>query len=101
MPYRLTNKAADDILDIWAEGAALFGEVQAERYHSGLEAVFRFLSENPKAARMRTEIDPPVRAHPFQSHLVVYEVDANDAVLILRVRHGHEDWISDPVQDPE
>lgn len=101
MAYRLANKAAEDVFNIWAEGAAMFGEAQAERYHSGLEAIFRFLSENPKAARLRNEIVPPVRAHPFKSHLVVYETDANDEVLILRVRHGLEDWIANPLRDRE
>ena len=101
MAYRLTNKATEDILNIWAEGSAMFGEAQAERYHSGLGAIFHFLSENPKAARLRSEIDPPVRAHPFKSHLVVYETDANEEVLILRVCHGLENWISDPLRYPE
>lgn len=77
----------------------MFGLAQAERYHQGLDAVFRFLSENPHAARLRTEIEPPVRAHPFKAHLVVYEVGDNRDIVILRVRHGREDWVSDPLQD--
>ncbi len=77
----------------------MFGLAQAEASDDGLEASFRFLAENPRAARLRSEIRPPVSAHPFKVHLVVYEGDEQDDILILRVRHGREDWVSDPLQD--
>ena len=99
MAYRLSHRAVDDMLQIWSDGAILFGLEQAERYHQGLAAALQFLAENPRAARLRKEIAPPVRAHPFKVHLVVYEVDDRDDILILRVRHGREDWVSDPLQE--
>ncbi|KIV68650.1 ParE toxin protein [Rhizobium sp. UR51a] len=37
-----------------------------------------------------------MRIHPFRAHLVVYRVEADDDVLIVRVRHGHEDWGNEP-----
>lgn len=94
--YRLTRAAADDLVAIFLEGLASFGPAQADSYHAGLEAVFEFLGEYPRAARQRDEIDPPVRGHPYKSHLVVYEIAPDDTVLILRIRHGREDWQSDP-----
>lgn len=42
-------------------------------------------------ARERQEISAPVRIHPFKAHLVVYPVEDAD-ILILRIRHAHEDW---------
>jgi len=33
--------------------------------------------------------------HPYKAHLVVYVVE-EEGVLILRVRHGHEDWVNNP-----
>lgn len=101
MTYRLSNKAVDDIVQIWSDGAENFGADQAERYHAGLEQVFRFLADNPRAARSRTEISPPVRAHPYKAHLVVYDIGPDGNIVILRVRHGREDWVSDPLQEFE
>lgn len=46
-------------------------------------------------ARERHEISPPVRIHPFKAHLVVYRVEDNGDILIIRIRHGHEDWAGD------
>ena len=61
-----------------------------------IEAMVELLSENPRIARERLEISPPVRIHPFHSHLIVYMVDDNNDIFIIRIRHGHEDWQSNP-----
>lgn len=76
-------------------GVTEFGIQQAERYHDLLENTFRFLVENLEAARERPEITPPVRIHPIESHVVIYTVDADKNIFIIRVRHGREDWLRD------
>lgn len=96
MAYKLSVKAEDDIRNAYQEGIRLFGVEQAEIYYVGLERVFQFLSGTPRAARERFEITPPVRVHPYRSHIVIYLIDDNGDVLILRVRHGREDW-NDPM----
>lgn len=96
MAYRLTRKAAGDVSEIYAFSAEQFGVDQADAYHTLLEHTFEFLARNPFAARERLELSPPVRIHPVQSHLVLYQVESDDSILIIRVRHGHEDW-ADPV----
>ncbi|AKS43224.1 type II toxin-antitoxin system RelE/ParE family toxin [Wenzhouxiangella marina] len=95
MAYRLTRKAADDVLNIYAFGAERFGPEQADAYHALLQRTFEFLAANPHAAWQRTELTPPVRIHPLQSHLVIYLIEDDGEILIIRVRHGHEDW-ADP-----
>ncbi|TDY02711.1 type II toxin-antitoxin system RelE/ParE family toxin [Thiohalophilus thiocyanatoxydans] len=94
MAYKLSRKAEEDTIAVFVAGIEQFGLLQAERYHDELEKCFQFLAENPKAARERYEITPPVRVHPFESHLIIYTVDEDDDVFIVRVRHGHEDWLS-------
>lgn len=93
--YTLSRKAEEDIIAIFIYGVAEFGIQQAERYHDLLENTFQFLAENPEAARERPEITPPVRIHPIESHVVIYTVDADENILIVRVRHGREDWRHD------
>jgi len=63
-------------------------------YYRKIEGMLELLSENPHMARERLEITPPVRIHPFRSHLIVYIVDDNNDVFIVRIRHEHEDWQS-------
>jgi len=94
--YRLSRKAGDDLIDIYIEGVARFGEEQADQYHREIGEMFDLLAQNPRMARERAEISPAVRVHPFQSHLIVYLPDHNDDIFIVRIRHAHEDWQSNP-----
>ena len=92
--YRLTRAADGDIAAIFLTGVEIFGQAQAGAYHTGMAETFAFLANYPRAARLRAEIVPPVRAWPYKAHLIVYHVEA-ETVLILRVRHSREDWIGD------
>jgi len=96
--YRLTRKAAEDINEIYSFSAEQFSLDQADSYNTLLERTFEFLAHNPFAARKRLELSPPVRIHPVQSHLVIYQVEGDGSILIVRVRHGHEDW-AEPLTD--
>ena len=62
----------------------------------GLEATFEFLADYPRAARLRQEISPPVRALPYKAHLIVYDIENDDVIVILRIRHSREDWMIGP-----
>lgn len=73
----------------------MFGLQQADDYHEALEQQFRSLAKNPRMGRRRSELDPPVRILPVMSHLIIYTVDENDKVFIIRVRHRREDWEAD------
>jgi toxin ParE1/3/4 len=95
MTWRLSRKADLDVLSIYLEGARQFGPAQADRYHNGLEALFDLLAQFPRAAHERDQTEPPVRIHPYRSHVIVYRV-LDDDILIIRVRHGREDWAGDP-----
>ncbi len=94
--WRLAQRADDDILAVYLQGYEMFGERQADRYHDELHALFQKPADHPGMARVRSEIAPPVRAFPFKSHVVIYE-DAPDGIVVLSVRHGHEDWQNDPL----
>jgi toxin ParE1/3/4 len=97
MTYKLSLKAEEDILNILVQGAQMFGRNQAELYHLDMEGVFNFLAVNPYCARERSEINPPVRIHPYGSHIIIYIIADSNQVLILRVRHSSENWQSDPI----
>lgn len=96
MRYRLTRKAAEDILHIYQHGIEMFGADQAARYHNRLKQTLETLARNPEIARAREELSPPARVHPCGSHIIVYIAEEGGGILVLRVRHGREDWISNP-----
>ncbi len=92
-PYKMSKAAERDLTDIAAYAIATFGIEQALAYRDGLINCFTFLAEHPKSARLRHEINPPVRARRFRSHLIFYDEQPDGGILILRVRHGREDWL--------
>lgn len=88
MSYILSKKAEQDIIGLFLDGADRFGVAQAEDYMDELERSFEFLSKNPEAARQRFELSPPVRVHPFRSHIIIYTQENNGDIFIVRVRHS-------------
>ena len=66
---------------------------QADTYVDGLYAAFERVAENPEAVRERTEFTWPVRIDRYESPVVIFR-DESDHLLIIRIRHGHEDWAS-------
>lgn len=91
--FQLAARADDDVDAIYAAGIEMLGIAHADRYFAGLTAAFTFLADNPLAARLRHEIEPPVRVWRYKAHMIFYEIDG-DGILVLRVRHGREDWTS-------
>lgn len=96
MPYRLSRKADTDLARIYLDGAAQFGTAQAEAYFARIERTLELLADQPLMARERPELSPPVRIHPCGAHVIVYLVAGAD-ILIVRIRHGREDWAQHPV----
>jgi len=96
MHFSLSVEAEEDIIAIAEQGVRMFGSEQARRYHDDLFTVLDLIAANPRMAREREEISPPVRIHPFKAHLVVYRIEANGEIFMIRIRHGQEDWASDP-----
>ncbi|RZJ97704.1 MAG: type II toxin-antitoxin system RelE/ParE family toxin [Brevundimonas sp.] len=93
--WRLSADADEDLVAIFIQGCDLFGVRQASSYIDTLMDVLPQLAANPAMARLRTEFEPAFRVFRFKAHIIFYE-EGDDEVLILRVRHGHEDWQSDP-----
>jgi toxin ParE1/3/4 len=96
MPFSLSVQAEEDIVSIAEEGIRIFGAEVAKRYHDELYALFELIAAKPRMARERHEISPPVRIHPFKAQLVVYRIEENESIFVIRIRHGHEDWAGDP-----
>lgn len=96
MNYRLSRKADQDIQSIAEFGIERFGVTQARAYHDVLFNVFDLIGQNPEMGREHPELSGDIRVHPHGPHIILYR-DDDEGVLIVRVRHSREDWITDPV----
>ena len=96
--YRLSRPADEDFVQMYLQGYERFGPNQAEHYAAGMIATFEMLAQFPKLARERKEHRPPVRVHRYGAHVIVYRVEEDSGILILRIRYGREDWSSNPLK---
>jgi toxin ParE1/3/4 len=94
--YRLSGAADRDIGLIASRGIEMFGVAQARAYHTAIFDLFGLLADTPRLGRERFDLSPPVRVHPYRSHVVIYRIEDDGHVLVLRVRHGREDWLDAP-----
>ncbi len=92
MTYRLSSAAQFDLFRIAFDGLDLFGARQVAKYETGLKHTLDVLAQYPRAAPERDEYSPPVRIHPFQAHVIVFRIEDNDDIFILRICHAREDW---------
>jgi len=74
----------------------MFGLTQADAYAASLRQAFELIATYPRSARKREEIEPIVRTSPHKAHIILYVAD-EQGVLVLRIRHAREDWLSDPL----
>ena len=90
--YVLSKLAEADLFAIADYGFEAHGVERTLEYKTLIENTLKLLSENPKIARKRLEISPPVRAYTAGSHIIIYHILEPDFIEVLRVRHVREDW---------
>jgi toxin ParE1/3/4 len=91
MAYVISAAAAGDIYWLYESGKRQFGERSATIYQSLLRDAIEFAAAHPNASPLRDFTSGPVRVRYFGSHLIVYEIDDPD-ILVLRVFHQSQDW---------
>ncbi|MEO5806116.1 type II toxin-antitoxin system RelE/ParE family toxin [Devosia sp.] len=97
MAYVISERAADDIYWLYESGKREFGEWAANAYLDLLRHAVEFASAYPGASPSRKFVSGPVRTKYFGSHLIVYEMNDLD-IVVLRVFHQSQDWQNEPFQ---
>jgi toxin ParE1/3/4 len=103
--YRLTEIAADDIVDILKESRRQFGPVQRDRYARLIAKAAEMIGDNPErvGSRKRDDLLDGLRSFHVElaagrlgaaSHVLYYlRDDGGDGVIILRVLHRRMDSV--------
>lgn len=87
----LRPRAEQDLAEIWDFTQNRWSQAQARSYLQGISSTFDLLLEHPEIARERGEFSPPVRIHPFRSHMIIF-MSNDDTVEIVRVVHSRSNW---------
>jgi toxin ParE1/3/4 len=92
MKLRVSREAKRDLLAIARFGALRFGQQQAKAYADRMTDTLNALCRVPGMAAVREGYGRPVRFHPVGSHVIAYEVQEKE-VVVVRVLHGHQNWV--------
>ncbi len=88
--YSLSEKASQDVADIYEYSILNFGLSESRSYLMGLEELFRTLAQRPALGRSAPELAQELRRFEYRSHVVFFR-PRNDGVRIERVLHRSMD----------
>ena len=89
--FSLTNAAKADLRNIAEFTEQKWGREQRKHYLKGMDDAFRRLADSPALGASCEYIAPDLRKHPFQSHVIYYDIASTTQVLIVRVFHERMD----------
>ena len=92
--FRLSERAKSELLAIYSDSKARFGDYQAEAYLAGLERILGLLADFPRIGQDASVLRSGYRRFRFQAHIVFYSEDT-DGVFIRSIVHGARDIRTD------
>ena len=87
-----SNKAVEDLSEIWNYTAATWSEAQADKYYSLIiEACQRIAGDMTHLGKEYSEIMPGLYGHHTHKHIVFYRQPSAGTVEIIRILHERMD----------
>ena len=89
--YFLSNKAVEDLSNIWDYTYEIWSENQADKYYKLLIDFCKEISENPRIGKNYDKIDKNIRGCQASHHIVFYKITEKNEILIIRILHENMD----------
>ncbi|MEA3413386.1 MAG: type II toxin-antitoxin system RelE/ParE family toxin [Pseudomonadota bacterium] len=89
--FSLTNAAKADLRNIAKFTEERWGREQRKHYLKGMDDAFHRLADSPTLGVSCEYIASNLRKHPFQSHLIYYDIASATKIVIVRVLHKQMD----------
>jgi len=89
--FRLTNKAVEDLNEIWNYTCDNWSEEQADRYYHMLLGLCEEIAQHPEIGKNYDEIAAQLRGLKASRHIVFYRIIETDFIEITRFLHGQMD----------
>ena len=90
--YHLTNKAVEDLTNIWKYTVDAWSERQADDYYNMLIASCQKITENPQLFGLKyEEIAEGLYGYRANKHIIFYRILIGGDILIIRILHQRMD----------
>jgi len=92
MKFEISEKAFEDIENIWLYTVETWSYIQADRYYNLIFDEIKYIVENPLSGRNINHIRKNYRYTKVKSHLIFYRYRKSDQVIeIIRILHQSMD----------
>lgn len=89
--YRLTNKAVEDLNEIWEYTYNYWSEEQADKYYNMLLNFCQAITENPDSGKSYDSIKVGLLGMKAHRHIIFYRQINNKFVEVIRILHERMD----------
>jgi|LakMenEpi03Aug12_release.lakeMendotaPanAssembly.Ray.scaffolds.fasta_scaffold2006414_1 toxin ParE1/3/4 len=89
--YRISEKAALDLEEIWLYTFENWSEKQADRYFDLIMDEIEYLSTHVEAGKSISNIIEGYRVSKVKSHLVFYKESTDTVIEVIRILHERMD----------
>ena len=89
--YILTNKAVDDLSEIWDYTYDVWSEKQADKYYKMLIEYCQELAVKPSLGKNYNEVDNDIFGFKASHHIIFYKKLKEDQIQIVRILHHRMD----------
>ena len=89
--FYLTNKAVEDLSDIWKYTVETWSENQAEIYYSLLIDSFQEIANNPTAGKSYELVEKNILGFKSGQHIIFYRIVTKNEIEVVRILHGMMD----------
>jgi toxin ParE1/3/4 len=89
--YTLTNKAKDDLSNIWNYTFEYWSEEQADKYYHSLITCFQEIAVSPTIGKNYSHIFNDVFGFKRHRHIIFYRRLNAQTILIVRILHKKMD----------
>lgn len=89
--YKLSNKAVEDLNQIWEYTFNKWSENQADNYYNSLLASCQDIADNTNLGRNYNGINKNLFGFKSNKHIIFYRITSNEYVEITRILHKRMD----------
>lgn len=89
--YYFTNKAVEDLTEIWNYTLETWSEKQAEKYYNLLLFSCNELAKNPNLGKNYEIITKGILGYNAGEHIIFYSVISKNEIEVARTVHGMMD----------
>ena len=89
--YRLTNKAVEDLTQIWDYTFEKWSEVQADKYYNMLLENCQYIANNPDLGKNYEGIIEGLLGYKAIRHIIFYRRSDENSIEVVRILHERMD----------